>query len=285
MMQKSSFVLTNPSGERIAGDVRYREASGSNPVVVILHSFMAFKDWGWFPFAAEKIAAEGFTAVTFNFSRNGVRENPHRITEYAGFQNNTISHELEDARVVLDAIKKNILGETIFDSVDVVLLGHSRGGGEAVLLAAERDEVKGLVTWSSVCTFDRWTPHQKEQWKKLGYLPLARDSAMSPLKLGLDLLNDVENNQGKLDIITTASKLHCPWLLIHGTEDLLVKFSEAEQLFAVADKTKTEFVSMKRVGHTYDGAEMTQDSAIHRIVELTVRWLKKVFPNTNKEYV
>lgn len=277
MIKKTPFVLVNASGERIHGDVRYVDGVDNRGVVVILHSFMAFKDWGWFPYVAERIAEAGFMTVIFNFSRNGVAENPNRITDFKAFQRNTISHELEDIRVVLDAVQSNAVGETTLTSGNIVLLGHSRGGGEAIVTAKEQRAVKGLVTWASVATFDRWTKHQKEQWRRLGYLPLARESSKSPLSPGVGLLDDVEKNKEKLDIIAAASRIHTPWLIIHGTEDLLVKFSEGERLYEASDKTLTEFLPLKRVGHLFGGADVTEDSAIHDVVDHTVHWLHKRF--------
>lgn len=215
--------------------------------------------------------------VIFDFSRNGVNKNLNRITEFETFRQNTVSHEIEDARVVLEAIHHGIIGNGVIDSNNIILLGHSRGGGIAIVTSAQCQDVKGLIRWSSVSTFDRWTVHQKEQWKRLGYLPLARDVSSSPLKLGLDLLLDVEKNREKLDIIRAGGILHIPWLIVHGTEDLLVRFSEVEQLYASADKTKTEFVPLEKVGHAYGGAEATESSAIHDVVDLTIHWLHKHF--------
>lgn len=282
LMRRDSFTLTNPSGEKIAGDVRYLETGQKKPIVVILHSFMAFKDWGWFPYAAERIAEAGFVTLVFNFSRNGIGDDSRRITEFEAFQHNTISHEVVDITVVLEAIRTGVVGRGFADQNNIILLGHSRGGGEAVIVAAEREDVRGLITWAGVATFDRWTRHQKIQWRRLGYLPLGRDSAVSPLKLGLDLLDDVEKNRKKLDIVSAASRIHKPWLLIHGTEDLMVKFAEAERLYAVADMTTTEFVPLERVGHLYGGGEVTASSAIHIVLGHTVRWLQKYFQKTSR---
>lgn len=284
MIERIRFVLTNSSGEKIHGDFRYRRgeeygnrAVREKPVVVICHSFMAFKDWGWFPIASERIAEAGFTTFIFNFSRNGVRGNANRVTEFGAFQQNTISHELEDVRIVLKAIIRGDVGAEIVGSRQIILLGHSRGGGIAIITAPIFQEIKGLITWSSVSTFDRWTPHQKDQWRKLGYLPLARDTAASPLKLGITLLEDVEKNRENLDITRAAVGIRIPWLLLHGKEDMLVRFSEAEHLYTVANKTTTEFAPLEKVGHVYDGSEVTDGSAIHRVIRLTTDWLKEHF--------
>ncbi len=273
---RESFVLKSSSGERIACDLRHRKKEGPKPVVVICHSFMAFKDWGWFPFVATEIAKAGFATIVFNFSRNGVSEDPDRITDFDAFQRNTISHELEDLSVVLGSVQKGFIGEGSIQRDRIILLGHSRGGGLAIVTAVQFRDVKALVTWSSVSTFDRWTQHQKEEWRKLGYLPLARDTAGSPLRLGLALLEDVENNRKKQDIVKAAASIHIPWLIIHGTEDLTVRISEGEQLYAAADKTTTELFPLEKVGHQFDGPEVKEGSAIRGVVDVTVRWLNSI---------
>lgn len=276
MVEKLPFVLVKRDGESIVGDVRISEGAKHRPTVVIFHSFMAFKDWGWFPLVAEKIAEAGFASVIFNFSRCGVRANPNRITDFTTFQSNTISHELDDAKIVLDAIAEGEIGSGRIDTSRLKLLGHSRGGGIAIITASRLQDVKVLVTWSSVATFDRWTPHQKEQWRKLGFLPLSRDTATSPFRLGLDLLDDVDSNREALDIVKAAGSLRIPWLLLHGREDMLVKFSEAERLFAIANREITKFLPLEHVGHTYGGAEISDDSPIHNVLSHTVDWLKGV---------
>ena len=272
MIEKSSVVFANHDDEDIVCDVRFRPGTGRQAVVVIFHSFMAFKDWGWFPLAGERIADAGFTAVICNFSRNGVKENANRITDFEAFRHNTISHELADAQIVLDRVSQGAIRAV--DSARLAVLGHSRGGGIAILAAEQSDSVKALVTWSSVATFDRWTPHQKGQWRKLGFLPLSRDTAASPLRLGAESLEDLEHNHESLDLLRAAAHLHKPWLLVHGQEDVVVRFSEAEQLYAATDHGITDFLALPHAGHTYGGSDFKADSRIHDVLHRTIHWLK-----------
>jgi dienelactone hydrolase len=277
MVERVPFVLHNQDGEPIAGDLRYPREREHLPAVVVLHSFMAFKDWGWFPLVAERLALAGFAAVTFNFSRNGVRDSQGRITDFHSFTQNTISHELADVDSVLKSIAGGRVGSTVIDSKRIALLGHSRGGGLAILTTAENMMVRALVTWSSVCTFDRWTNHQKDQWRRRGFLPLSRDIAASPLRLGLGLLDDIEQNAERFNLRKASSRIRRPWLILHGTEDVLVKFSEAERLFSDSNAGTTDLLRLDRVGHTYGGPGPGADSAIHRVIDLSVEWLNSHF--------
>ncbi len=270
------FTLRNNLGYDINGDIRYKFASVEKPVIIICHSFMAFKDWGFFPYVAKVFAEAGYVSVIFNFLFNGVVGNDNRITDFDNFRKNTFSQEIDDLQSVIDYIWEGQIGQGIIDRTRIVLLGHSRGGGIVLLQTSRDDRIKGLISWSTIATFDRWTKHQKEEWKELGYLPLGKDLAISPLKLGIDLLNDVELNRDKLDLTKAASNIKIPWLIIHGRADVIVPYSEAEILYKVSNHSMTDLKLLDKVGHLYNAASQDEDNyeTLRKIINLTLRWLK-----------
>ena len=75
------------------------------PTLVILHGFKGFKDWGFFPYAAEFLANRGFAVITFNFSMNGVGQNLLDFTELDKFARNTYSREQENVAKIIGEIK------------------------------------------------------------------------------------------------------------------------------------------------------------------------------------
>ncbi|HMD13293.1 MAG TPA: alpha/beta fold hydrolase, partial [Bacteroidota bacterium] len=160
---RSNFRLANGIGNNIHGEVRFCASSVQKPAIIICHSFMAFKDWGFFPYVAEMLARAGFVAVTFNFSLNGVVRHSNRITDFSSFEKNNFSQELEDLNVVIDAMVNRNVSNGLIDPERIVLLGHSRGGGIAIVKTSTDHRVKCLVTWSAIATFDRWTEHQRAQ--------------------------------------------------------------------------------------------------------------------------
>jgi fermentation-respiration switch protein FrsA (DUF1100 family) len=71
------------------------------------------------------------------------------------------------------------------------------------------------------------------------------------LLVGMETLEDVERNvEGSLDIGAAASRLACPWLLVHGTQDETVDFMEA-RLLAGAAPLVARFLPIDGAGHTY----------------------------------
>jgi dienelactone hydrolase len=275
---KTSLRIPSRSGEIMHADLRHAAGAGPSPVVVVCHSFMAFKDWGFFPRVGERLAASGLATISFNFSRNGVAGDSNRITDFARFAENTFSHELDDLAGLLDALDAGVLPPEA-DPGRLALLGHSRGGGIAIVQAARDPRVRALVTWSAIATFDRWTPHQKEAWRRDGSLALAKDSTVSPLRLGAGILADIESHREALDIVGAASRFARPWLLVHGREDRTVQLREAEALAAAADPAKTTVRLLDHVGHLYHAASREEDGyrTLDGIIDASSQWLLDTF--------
>lgn len=273
MVSEVPFSISNPSGDTVNGDFRWTPGEGEGPVLVICHGFTAHKDWGPFPHFGRKFAELGFASVTFNFSHNGIGKNFRKFTEIGKFSRNTIGKEVEDLRAVVTGLVEGRIGKGIADPARIGAIGHSRGGGVAVLSASLDPRIRGVAAWASVSTFYRYTPHQKGIWEEQGYIPVKIKGAESRLRFGLDVLRDLEANRDAYDLTTAVKKLRVPLLLLHGSADVSVKPKEPEELFAVADRTKTEYVLLEGVGHSFGATHPYRDNpTVDHVIDLTARW-------------
>jgi alpha-beta hydrolase superfamily lysophospholipase len=272
-----SIRLLNSTGDLVRGDVRYRDDGKIKPVVIVCHSFMAFKNWGFFPHVGKQLARHGFVSIVFDFSHNGVEDDDRKITDFAKFSENTFSRELDDLNTVVDAVTSGAIGKNVPLGTPVGLLGHSRGGGIAIVHAASDARITSLVSWSAIATFDRWTRHQKERWNNEGFLPLSSDAHVSPLRLGMPLLRDLEENGTKLNILDAAARLEIPWLILHGSADATVRPGEAELLYGAAKRPMTELKLLDHVGHLYIASTRKEDgySTLDKIIQTTVDWFSR----------
>ncbi|MCX7834031.1 MAG: alpha/beta hydrolase fold domain-containing protein [Ignavibacteria bacterium] len=242
--KRKSYLLT---------DIRYPENISENcPIFIFAHGFKGFKDWGCFPYMLEKIAETNVFCVSFNFSYNGIGETDlDEFTRLDLFAKNTLSRELEDLSAIIDYFDNNKENFKKYNFENLVLCGHSRGGGIAILKASVDKRVKKLITLSAVSTFHRYTEKQKEEWERKGYLEVLNTRTRQLMKMNYTFLEDLEKNRERLDIQQAVKKINCPFLIIHGTEDLSVDFSEAEELYRLSNKSTTKLIPIEKTGHTF----------------------------------
>ncbi len=253
-------------------DVRTGDRAASRPAVLVVHGFKGFKDWGMFPPFCERLARAGFTAVSCNLSGSGVDDSGEFVWPER-FGRNTYSHELHDILAVVDAITGGRLGFPA--AVSLGLVGHSRGGGMAIL-AAERDRrITRLVTWAAIGTVDRWSGEAKAAWRKRGAVSIHNSRTGQDFPLSTEVLDDIDHHAGgSLDILAAAARVAVPWLIIHGEDDESVDPADARALHA-ASGGKAELLLIPGTGHTFGAAHPWQGitPALEQVYEASVRRL------------
>lgn len=268
-MIRRAFTREPRPGDLIRGEVRIPDGPPPRVAVVMAHGFKGFKDWGFFPWLAGSLAGAGYAVVTFNFSRNGIGSVPDRFSELERFGANTLSLEQAELRAILAEILDGDLVPRRPRSV--VLWGHSRGGGHAILAAAAEARVRALVTWASVSHFDRWADETKAQWRAEGTLWVLNQRTGEQMPLGVGLLDDFEAHRRELDVGAAASRVAAPWLVVHGTDDLTVSSAEGEALVRASTVARLHLVD--RAGHTFGATHPFQgptpqlEEALRRTVE------------------
>jgi len=244
----ASVRLVGCDGGPLRLDVRSGARPGeARPAIVVCHGFKGFKDWGFFPHVAGRLALAGFTAVSFNFSGSGVGKDGQSFDELDRWGHQTISGDLADLATVVDWV-------TDGGASWVGLLGHSRGGGTAVLQAARDGRVKALVTWAAVCRYLRWPEQELEAWRREGRLEVVNLRTGQVLPVFRDMLDDLEANQaGSLAIVDAAARITVPWLIVHGADDESVPVEDGRRLQAASRSGagRGELMLVEGTGHTF----------------------------------
>jgi uncharacterized protein len=265
---KAGFRLTGADGGPLRGELR--SAGGSRPTVVICHGFKGFKDWGFFPVTAERLARAGFAAVTFNFSGAGVGEDGQTFDESDRFGHATYSGHLRDLDIVLAAIADGTLG---CEATAVGLLGHSMGGGVAILGASAHPAIGALVTWAATANLSRlWPEAKRREWRGSGMVEVVNQRTGVVLPLYTDMLEDLERHAARLDVVGAAATVRAPWLIVHGAADETVPAADAGELSALAPRARRMLVA--DAGHTFGVQHPWSGStrAFDQVLEATVDW-------------
>ena len=223
------FEISSREGLPIRGDID--APPKARAAVVIVHGFRGFKDWGFFPWLSEHLCASGAVAVRFNMSRSGIGERNDSFDRPDLFRDDTYTIQVHDLLDVVSYTQSRFRGLPLF------LLGHSRGGGVALLAAREAEDLAGVITWSAISRADRWDEIE------------ASSTAV---------LADFEANRQRLDILDSASRLAVPLLAIHGASDGSVPAEESRAI--VSRTTDASLMIIDGATHTYN--------AIHPLVHV-----------------
>lgn len=251
MSETVPFTLETGSG-LLHGLADLPDLPGERPTVVICHGFKGFMEWGFFPYLAALLAERGFVAVRFNLSGTGMGPGDELVTDPDAFRDNTYRRELADLLAVLEATGETIAPGRV-DRGRIGLFGHSRGGGDAILAASRSpwlERLRALVTWASIATVDRFSPEQKEEWRRQGEMPAVNSRTGQRLALGLGLLAEMEEQAPDLDILAAAATRRAPWLIVHGAEDESVPANEGHRLAEQAAGEK-ELLVIPGASHTF----------------------------------
>lgn len=273
------IAIENGGRPPVRADIRSDLPGRPLPPVFILHGFLGFKRWGWFPLLSRRLARAGFHTVTVSFSMNGTDEETGMITRPDEFAANTVSREIEDLKTVLRFARDGNLPLHI-DHENLGLFGHSRGGAVAILTASDFHEIKSLVTWSTPSRLDRYTEKRKEEWKKTGRLDFRDSRAEAPLRLDYSYYRDIDRNRERYDLPAAASRLKAAHLMVHGERDAAVTLGEAGGLLKYPRKARFSFEVIEGCGHTFGVRHPMRSSTgeFEKALELTAEWFKNTVP-------
>lgn len=243
------FEIRPPDGPPIRGEVRVAEGARPLTAVVVCHGFKGFRTWGPWPPLARALAAHGHAAVTFDFSRNGVGADGVDFSALELFRENTHTRNVEEIWMIIDALEDRRLG--VPRPRRIGLFGHSRGGGEAVLAAAEDRRVSALVTWAAIADIPgRWTAEQVEAWGRGEDVSITNARTGQEMPIAPSYWADVEAHRDRLDITAAAGRIEVPWLIVHGDADETVPVGDAHQLFEAAGD-EAELLIVDGADHTF----------------------------------
>jgi pimeloyl-ACP methyl ester carboxylesterase len=247
----SPFTIHSPEGLLIRGDIHAAERP--HALVIVVHGFKGFKDWGFFPWLSGRLCHHGMHVVRFNMSRSGIGDDPETFERLDLFAGDSYSTQILDLLTVVHHAQERFPGMPTF------LLGHSRGGAVALLAAEEVPNLEGVITWSAIARADRWDEDTKKKWRADGFMDVENARTKQMMRMAPAILDDYDANRERLDILAAAGRLRVPLFVLHGGRDESVPVAEAHEIAARA--TDVSLTVLSNASHTYN--------AIHPLVHVT----------------
>jgi pimeloyl-ACP methyl ester carboxylesterase len=215
-------------------------------LIVFVHGFMGFKDWGAWNLMQNYFTKKGFGFCKYNATHNGgTVENGIDFPDEQAFGENTYSKELKDLIAVLDWLETKI---TVPYKVN--LIGHSRGGGIVLLASNEDKRIQRTITLAAICDIVSRFPigEALEEWKKTGVRYVANSRTKQNLPNYYSLYEDFKANEDRLNIRKACESIKIPVLVIHGDQDTSVPSSEGK---LIAKWLKTELITISEADHVF----------------------------------
>lgn len=271
--------IKGSDGRMITMDIHYTEKDKKMPIVIFAHGYKGFKDFGAWSIIGDQFAEKGLVFVRFNFSHNGVTpENQLEFGDLEAFGENNYSKELYDFNAIIDFIYSEAKKNPNWDADDISIIGHSRGGGMAILTAAKHSKVKKLITWAAINSTYRGMPSglELEKWKSEGVRYVLNGRTKQNMPHYIQFYQDLEKNKEVLNIENSAKNLQKPWLIIHGDNDEAVPLSEAQQLYEWQGKASLEIIKNGShtfaISHPWNQKELSTE--MQELVNLSIRFIK-----------
>lgn len=220
-------------------------ANWNNCLVVFLHGYKGFKDWGCWNLVQQFFVAKGYGFLKYNVSHNGgTIGNPIDFPDLEAFADNAYSKEVKDFDCITDHVLKSLPEET-----QLYLIGHSRGGGIA-LLQSKHPKVVKIATWAAISDIGTRFPQgdQLKNWKETGVYTVKNGRTGQDMPHSYSQYLDYQENKDRLNIEYYSRNSNVPICVIHGEDDPAVKIEEGEK---IAEWTGGTIIRIPNEQHTF----------------------------------
>ncbi len=231
----------------------FRPQDAYKYILIVCHGFRGTKEnSGKIYSFAGRLNQLGFGVAAFDFSGSGESD--------GSFDDITLSGQAKDLCQVIDYMYKKY-------NKPIILLGRSFGGSTVLAGGAADKRIAGYIFWSTPVkmqeTFARMLDEDYEQLLKGKTINLIDEVGEYTIKP--DIIRDFDEH----NMIKYLSALgNRPVLVIHGLEDEVVDYSNAEEIKNYTQNSSIYLV--EKAAHRFTNKTVERE-------DITIRWLADRF--------
>ena len=258
-------------------DIHMPALDAVTSLVIYAHGINGFKDWGDMDLIARRFAAEGHAFLKFNFSHSVTTpEHSEDFKDLEAYGNDNYLLRQNDLRKLFDHLEAH----PDFKSMKIFsLIGHSRGGTDAILFAASDSRLKALITWAAVAQartpWRNWNNQELEEWRENGVRFLKNSRTGQNMPVYYQLYEEYQQHSRQLDVERAAREIDIPWLICHGSEDESVFVKDAYSLKEW--QPGADVFIIPDTGHTFGRSHPWKDSHLpapsQELVDESIKFL------------
>ena len=215
-------------------------------IILFLHGFMGFKDWGAWRLVQDYFVEQGYGFCKFNTTHNGgTVENGIDFPDPEAFGNNTYSKEIFDVKSVLEWLDDQL------DHWTPHIIGHSKGGAVSLLCGSQFEKIESVSTWASIASIGERFPtgDPLDLWKRKGVRHIKNGRTLQELPQNYSLYLDYLENENSYDLKRICTNLQKPIFIAHGEKDTSVDINNGKRL---AEWSKSELCIIDDTDHVFD---------------------------------
>lgn len=219
------------------------------PCVTMVYGHTSFMDWGFYPELSHRLAAVGIASVRFNYSGDGLGEDLETFENEALFARTGYGWELDD----LARVRAYTLEHPEIDDRRCAVLGHSRGGGMALLHAAECGDYRAVITWNAIDEVLRFSSERLAEWEENGQIRVQHWTAGRRARKDVSVLRHARTHAQRFDIPSACGRLQCPTLILQAADDRSVPESAAHAIASACPPGLARVQVIPDADHVFGG--------------------------------
>ena len=281
-MKQELYTLKGYENYPMAIDVTLPEGNAPRGIALWAHGINGFKDWGGMPIIAEQFAQANLVFVKFNFSHNGTTPDfPDEIVDKESYGNDNYRIRQHDLQCVIEWCAKKA-PEWGVPEKRVHLIGHSRGGTDAILFAsANGTTLRSLTTWAAVAEattpWRGFSEKEMESWREKGVFYRKHGRTGQDLPIYYQLYEEYQQHKQRLNVEQAAREVKVPWLIVHGEDDPAVFVKNAYDLKAYQPEAEVKIIP--QADHVFNRShpwrEKTLPEATEKLVEANIDFIQR----------